>query len=118
MLRSLPLSETLSNSQYLYSDDKVLKSVMGTIASIGLSVELIDSPEGPVLATAGGGAGRAVLGSSGPQDDPGGFGSEHALGGRGGGRRGRRHAAVGRCRSTRTGASAPSARRGRGAGIG
>ena len=51
-------------------------------------------PEGPVRAATDGGAGRAVLGSSGPQDDSGGFGSEHALGGRGGGRRGRRHAAV------------------------
>ena len=38
----------LSSSQYLYSEDKVLKSVMGTIASIGLSVELIDSSK-PVL---------------------------------------------------------------------
>ncbi len=38
----------LSNSQYLYSDDKVLKSVMGTIASIGLSVELIDNSK-PVI---------------------------------------------------------------------
>ena len=78
----------------------------------------IRSTKEQVRATAGGGAGRAVLGSSGPQDDSGGFGSEHALGGRGGGRRGRRHAAVGRCRSTRTGASAVSTWRGRGAGIG
>ena len=38
----------LNSSQYLYSEDKVLKSVMGTIASIGLSVELIDSSK-PVL---------------------------------------------------------------------
>ena len=29
----------LESSQYLYSEDKVLKSVMGTIASIGLSIE-------------------------------------------------------------------------------
>lgn len=33
----------LSNTQYLYSEDKVLKSVMGTIASIGLSVKLLDN---------------------------------------------------------------------------
>ena len=38
----------LESSQYLYSEDKVLKSVMGTIASIGISVELIDSSK-PVL---------------------------------------------------------------------
>ena len=38
----------LNASQYLYSEDKVLKSVMGTIASIGLSVELLDNSK-PVL---------------------------------------------------------------------
>ena len=38
----------LSHTQYLYSEDKVLKSVMGTIASIGLSVELLDNSK-PVL---------------------------------------------------------------------
>ena len=38
----------LSHMQYLYSEDKVLKSVMGTIASIGLSVELLDNSK-PVL---------------------------------------------------------------------
>ena len=38
----------LNNIQYLYSEDKVLKSIMGTIASIGLSVELIDESK-PVL---------------------------------------------------------------------
>ncbi|MBR2557393.1 MAG: DHH family phosphoesterase, partial [Methanobrevibacter sp.] len=38
----------LSHMQYLYSEDKVLKSVMGTIASIGLSVELLDDSK-PVL---------------------------------------------------------------------
>ena len=32
----------LDSSQYLYSEDKVLKSVMGTIASIALSVNLIN----------------------------------------------------------------------------
>ena len=40
--------QQLSHVQYLYSEDKVLKSVMGTIASIGLSVELIDDSK-PVL---------------------------------------------------------------------
>ena len=40
--------QQLSHIQYLYSEDKVLKSVMGTIASIGLSVELIDDSK-PVL---------------------------------------------------------------------
>ena len=34
--------------QYLYSEDKVLKSVMGTIASIGLSINLFDDSK-PVL---------------------------------------------------------------------
>ena len=38
----------LNSIQYLYSEDKVLKSVMGTIASIGLSVKLIDESK-PVL---------------------------------------------------------------------
>jgi RecJ-like exonuclease len=38
----------LNSIQYLYSEDKVLKSVMGTIASIGLSVELLDDSK-PVL---------------------------------------------------------------------
>ena len=41
-------AEQLSHIQYLYSEDKVLKSVMGTIASIGLSVELLDNSK-PVL---------------------------------------------------------------------
>lgn len=38
----------LNSIQYLYSEDKVLKSVMGTIASIGLSVELLDDSK-PVI---------------------------------------------------------------------
>ena len=38
----------LSDIQYLYSEDKVLKAVMGTIASIGLSVELLDNSK-PVI---------------------------------------------------------------------
>ena len=38
----------LGASQYLYSEDKVLKTVMGTIASIALSVDLIDCDK-PVL---------------------------------------------------------------------
>ena len=38
----------LSDIQYLYSEDKVLKSVMGTIASIGLSVNLLDNSK-PVI---------------------------------------------------------------------
>ena len=41
-------SVNLSNIQYLYSEDKVLKSVMGTIASIGLSINLLDDSK-PVL---------------------------------------------------------------------
>lgn len=41
-------AQQLNSIQYLYSEDKVLKSVMGTIASIGLSVELLDSSK-PVL---------------------------------------------------------------------
>jgi RecJ-like exonuclease len=36
-------AQQLNAIQYLYSEDKVLKSVMGTIASIGLSVELLDN---------------------------------------------------------------------------
>ena len=39
----------LSHIQYLYSEDKILKSIMGTIASIGLSVELLDNSK-PVIA--------------------------------------------------------------------
>lgn len=38
----------LNSIQYLYSEDKILKSVMGTIASIGLSVELLDTSK-PVI---------------------------------------------------------------------
>ena len=38
----------LSDIQYLYSEDKVLKAVMGTIASIGLSVNLLDNSK-PVI---------------------------------------------------------------------
>lgn len=41
-------AEQLNSIQYLYSEDKVLKSVMGTIASIGLSVELLDTSK-PVI---------------------------------------------------------------------
>lgn len=41
-------AEQLNSIQYLYSEDKVLKSVMGTIASIGLSVELLDDSK-PVI---------------------------------------------------------------------
>ena len=41
-------AEQLNSIQYLYSEDKVLKSVMGTIASIGLSVELLDDSK-PVV---------------------------------------------------------------------
>ncbi len=41
-------AQQLNTIQYLYSEDKVLKSVMGTIASIGLSVELLDGSK-PVL---------------------------------------------------------------------
>ena len=41
-------AEQLNAIQYLYSEDKVLKSVMGTIASIGLSVELLDNSK-PVI---------------------------------------------------------------------
>ena len=41
-------AEQLNAIQYLYSEDKVLKSVMGTIASIGLSVELLDASK-PVI---------------------------------------------------------------------
>ena len=38
----------LNAVQYLYSEDKVLKSVMGTIASIALSVQLLDNSK-PVI---------------------------------------------------------------------
>ena len=41
-------AQQLNAIQYLYSEDKILKSVMGTIASIGLSVELLDDSK-PVL---------------------------------------------------------------------
>ena len=41
-------AEQLNTIQYLYSEDKVLKSVMGTIASIGLSVQLLDNSK-PVI---------------------------------------------------------------------
>ncbi|WP_409200307.1 DHHA1 domain-containing protein [Methanobrevibacter sp. DSM 116169] len=38
----------LDNIQYLYSEDKVLKSILGTIASISISTKLIDSNK-PVI---------------------------------------------------------------------
>ena len=41
-------AEQLNYIQYLYSEDKVLKSVMGTIAGISLSVELLDDSK-PVI---------------------------------------------------------------------
>ncbi|WP_295113597.1 DHH family phosphoesterase [uncultured Methanobrevibacter sp.] len=41
-------AQQLNAIQYLYSEDKVLKAVMGTIASIGLSVELLDDSK-PVI---------------------------------------------------------------------
>ena len=41
-------AQQLNAIQYLYSEDKILKSVMGTIASIGLSVELLDDSK-PVI---------------------------------------------------------------------
>lgn len=41
-------SNSLSHIQYVYSEDKVLKSVMGTIVSIGLSTGLLDDSK-PVL---------------------------------------------------------------------
>ena len=41
-------AQQLNSIQYLYSDDKVFKSVMGTIASIALSVEILDDSK-PVL---------------------------------------------------------------------
>ena len=41
-------AQQLNSIQYLYSEDKVLKSVMGTIASIGISVELLDDSK-PVI---------------------------------------------------------------------
>ena len=41
-------AQQLNSIQYLYSEDKLLKSIMGTIASIGLSVDLLDNSK-PVL---------------------------------------------------------------------
>lgn len=41
-------AEQLNSIQYLYSEDKVLKSVMGTIASIGLSAQIFDNSK-PIL---------------------------------------------------------------------
>lgn len=41
-------AQQLNAIQYLYSEDKVLKAVMGTIASIGLSVQLLDNSK-PVI---------------------------------------------------------------------
>lgn len=41
-------AQQLNSIQYLYSEDKILKSVMGTIASIGLSVDLLDTSK-PVI---------------------------------------------------------------------
>ena len=41
-------AQQLNSIQYLYSEDKVLKSVMGTIASIAISVELLDGSK-PVI---------------------------------------------------------------------
>ena len=41
-------AQQLNSIQYLYSEDKVLKAVMGTIASIGLSVQLLDNSK-PVI---------------------------------------------------------------------
>lgn len=41
-------AEQLNSIQYLYSEDKLFKSVMGTIASIGLSVDIFDSSK-PIL---------------------------------------------------------------------
>ena len=41
-------AQQLNTIQYLYSEDKVLKAVMGTIASIGLSVQLLDNSK-PVI---------------------------------------------------------------------
>ncbi|MDO5847956.1 MAG: DHH family phosphoesterase [Methanobrevibacter sp.] len=41
-------AQQLNKIQYLYSEDKVLKAVMGTIASIGLSAEIFDNSK-PVL---------------------------------------------------------------------
>ena len=38
----------LDHIQYLYSEDKIIKKVMGTIASVGMSIELI-SDDKPVL---------------------------------------------------------------------
>ena len=41
-------AKQLNSIQYIYSEDKVLKSVMGTIGSIGLSVHLLDNKK-PVI---------------------------------------------------------------------
>jgi len=41
-------SQSLEYTQYLYSDDKVLKSIMGTIASIGISTSILDENK-PVI---------------------------------------------------------------------
>ncbi len=41
-------AEQLNSIQYLYSEDKILKSVMGTIASISLSIELLDDSK-PII---------------------------------------------------------------------
>ncbi len=37
--------------QYVYSEDKVLKSVMGTISSVGIAAEILDSDK-PILSMA------------------------------------------------------------------
>ena len=41
-------SSVMSNIQYIYSEDKTFKSIMGTIASISLSLQLLD-PDIPLL---------------------------------------------------------------------
>ena len=41
-------AKQLNSIQYIYSEDKVLKSVMGTIGSIGLSVQILDNSK-PVI---------------------------------------------------------------------
>lgn len=41
-------AQQLNSIQYLYSEDKVLKAVMGTIASIGLSAKVLDDSK-PIL---------------------------------------------------------------------
>ena len=38
----------MENIQYIYTDDKKRKKVMGTLASIGIEIEILD-PEKPVL---------------------------------------------------------------------